>query len=324
MIKMKIAAVFAAAAIALSGCGAAGNSVVTVGNNKVSGGDLDFYITELTGRGASFDEYKSKAAADIESQLLMNEVGKSWGFTLTDDEKDSVNSSLIRIRQQMGGKKEFDEKVKKYGTSEEFVKKLIESTIYTKKYQAAVDLPQVTTDQMKEYFKKNFYRAKHVLITTKDMTTGAEKDKNAAKTTAEDILKRAQAGENFDSLIENFGEDPGMATNPDGYVFTTGEMVSQFEEKTDELKPGEIGMCETDYGYHVILRLALDETPELFEKFYSEKSSAVKEAMDKDQYDSQLAIKADEYGIKHEVNDQAVNDLKQKFPEDSTKSDSSK
>ena len=319
MIKMKLAAVFAAAAIALSGCGAVGNAVIKVGDTKVSSGDLDFYITELTGMGASFDNYKLKAADEVENKLLINEVSKKWGFSLTDDEKESANTSLIRLRQQMGGKKEFDEKLKKYGSSEGFVRNLIESTIYEKKCQAAVDLPEKTSDDMKEFFKKNYYRAKHVLITTKDMTTGAEKDKNAAKTTAEEVLQKAKAGENFDTLVSTYGEDPGMASNPDGYVFTTGEMVAPFEEKTDELGVGEIGMCETDYGYHVILRLALDETPELFDKFYTQKSSDIKEAMDQDGFDSQLAIKADEYGIKHEINDNALESMKQKFPEDNNK-----
>ena len=34
-------------------------------------------------------------------------------------------------------------------------------------------------------------------------------------------------------------------------------MVKPFEEKVKELKPGEFGICESDYGYHVILRVEL-------------------------------------------------------------------
>lgn len=51
-------------------------------------------------------------------------------------------------------------------------------------------------------------------------------------------------------------EDTGLAANPDGYAFTTGEMVQEFEDATRALEPGQIsGLVESSYGYHIILRL---------------------------------------------------------------------
>ena len=53
-------------------------------------------------------------------------------------------------------------------------------------------------------------------------------------------------------------EDTGLAANPDGYAFTTGEMVQEFEDATRALEPGQIsGLVESSYGYHIILRLPL-------------------------------------------------------------------
>ncbi len=119
----------------------------------------------------------------------------------------------------------------------------------------------------KDYFLENYWRSKHVLIST-DGKSDAEKAD--AKKLAEDILKRAESGENFDKLVEEYSEDPGSKTNPDGYVFTTGEMVQEFEDGTKNTEVGKFCMVETSYGYHVIQRLAIDETPELYEKFYTE------------------------------------------------------
>jgi len=73
---------------------------------------------------------------------------------------------------------------------------------------------------------------------------------------AEALLERAQAGEDFDYLITQYGEDPGMASNPDGYTFVAGVMVSEFEEATLALEIGGIsGLVRSQFGYHIIKRV---------------------------------------------------------------------
>ena len=308
MKNIKLAAILAACAISMTGCANPNSTVITVGETKVSGKALDFYATELMGVG-DFEMYKDQLAENLENMILLNEVGKAWGFTLSDEEQDSVNTSLIRIRQQMGGKKEFDSILKKYGVSEDFVKELLASSQYQNKIVGALDDTAPTDEEIKQYFVDNYLRAKHVLIMTQDMTTGEEKDKDEAKATADEVLAKAQAGEDFDALIDQYNEDPGMAMNPDGYVFTDGEMVQEFEDMTKELAPGEIGMCETDYGYHVIKKLALDETPELLDSFLEEYEYTIAQAVKQDKVDMAVAEKAEEYNIKYEINEDALNNL---------------
>ena len=55
----------------------------------------------------------------------------------------------------------------------------------------------------------------------------------------EEFLAKVKAGEDFDKLAKKFNEDPGMETSPEGYVFTTGEMVPEFEEASLNLAVGE-------------------------------------------------------------------------------------
>ncbi len=103
-----------------------------------------------------------------------------------------------------------------------------------------------------EYYKNNYFCAKHILV------LGTDED---AKKKAEEIYKKAISPDaDFDALIAEFGEDPGMTTHPDGYVFTYDEMVEPFEEGTKSLEIGSISApVLTDYGYHVVLRLPLPD-----------------------------------------------------------------
>ena len=78
---------------------------------------------------------------------------------------------------------------------------------------------------------------------------------------AEELLARALAGEDFDMLIETYGEDPGMIAHPDGYTFVSGDMVTEFEEATLALEIGEIsGLVISQFGIHIIKRV--DPIPE--------------------------------------------------------------
>lgn len=102
-----------------------------------------------------------------------------------------------------------------------------------------------------EYYKENYMAAKHILI-------GSETPD--AQTKIKDIMKKLNNGEDFDKLMKEYSEDPGLATSPDGYCFTTGEMVAEFEDAVKKLKVGKVsGIVKSDYGYHIIKRIELPE-----------------------------------------------------------------
>lgn len=93
--------------------------------------------------------------------------------------------------------------------------------------------------------------AKHILITHENF-----EDEDATMAFAREIWARAVAGEDFDALIAAYGEDPGMAMNPEGYTFTPGAMVPEFEQGTRELAIGEISEpISAFHGIHIILRV---------------------------------------------------------------------
>jgi parvulin-like peptidyl-prolyl isomerase len=121
---------------------------------------------------------------------------------------------------------------------------------------------KVDSDEVLNTFKDNYVKAKHILISTVDTETRAplsDEEVKSAQAKAQDILNKLNSGADFDTLMNEYNEDPGMASSPNGYVFTKGEMVKEFEEATFALKENEMsGLVTTSYGIHIIKRVPID------------------------------------------------------------------
>ena len=136
-------------------------------------------------------------------------------------------------------------------------------------------------EDLRQYFSDNYIAAKHILISTVDSTTGETiRTDEEAKAEAQKILDRINAGEDYDALMNEYSEDPGLAGNPDGYIFTEGEMVTEFYDGAKALAEDKVpGLTKWDYGYHIIKRVPLDVDGQ-FENYKSLLTTAVAGTMD--------------------------------------------
>lgn len=125
---------------------------------------------------------------------------------------------------------------------------------------SAEELDQYIADQ-------GVFSVKHILLKTTDDSNQLLSDEEVAKkkATADDLLAQLQAAEDmpalFDELMKANSDDGGLETNPDGYTFdNTASLVGGFREAALALEVGELsGIVETDYGYHIMLRLPLSD-----------------------------------------------------------------
>jgi peptidyl-prolyl cis-trans isomerase D len=123
---------------------------------------------------------------------------------------------------------------------------------------------QMDTERFSEPKK---VKARHILIKLEKNAT-PEKEKEVKKR-AEEILQKAQKGENFAKLAEKYSEDTGSAKKGGdlGY-FKTGDMVKPFEEAAFSLKPGQLSsLVKTNYGFHII---KVEEVKEAYTKSFDE------------------------------------------------------
>jgi hypothetical protein len=113
--------------------------------------------------------------------------------------------------------------------------------------------------------------AKHILLLTVDTSTGDALDDDTIaekKAQIEDLYAQLQAVADdqdamialFDELMAQYTEDTGYAYYPDGYIFSEGEMVEEFEDAVEALDEnyGLSDIVESSYGYHIILRIPVN------------------------------------------------------------------
>ena len=135
-------------------------------------------------------------------------------------------------------------------------------------------------EDIQKYYEDNYITAKHILITTVDPASGETKRTDEeAKKEAQSILDRINAGEDFDTLMNQYSEDTGLSNNPNGYTFTEGQMVTEFYDGAKALAEDEVSeLVKSNYGYHIIKRVKLDDSQ--LDNFKSDIISAISGSMD--------------------------------------------
>ena len=108
--------------------------------------------------------------------------------------------------------------------------------------------------------------ADHILLMTVDPATYGPLDGEAAakkRAQAEELLAQLRESGDpsalFQELADEYSEDSGRAVYPEGYTFTHGTMVEEFDAAAHALAEGELsGVVESQFGCHIILRKPLD------------------------------------------------------------------
>ena len=128
---------------------------------------------------------------------------------------------------------------------------------------------KLSDEKAEAYLKDSGYmNAAHILFMTVDPSTGealdddtiAEKKALADKFAAElaGITDTEKLQERFAEIKDEYCEDTGKEAYPDGYIFTPGTMVTEFEDTVNALEDYQVSEpVESRYGYHIIMRLPL-------------------------------------------------------------------
>ncbi|MBA3392820.1 MAG: peptidylprolyl isomerase [Deltaproteobacteria bacterium] len=125
--------------------------------------------------------------------------------------------------------------------------------------------PVVSADIMARDPIANDAQVKHILIGWKDLADqydgridkrAAARTKADAETEVKSLVGQLRAGAEFDTLMKAHSEDPGSAQTARPYTVTPdAQLVIEFRQLSLRLKVDEIGVVESDFGFHIIKRL---------------------------------------------------------------------
>ncbi len=174
------------------------------------------------------------------------------------------------------------------------------------------ELRDIYTLSKEQYATPEQVRARHILIS-------AQREDSATR--AKEIYDQVREGEDFCELEKE--SDDGGNDNCGEYTFPRGFMVPEFDEAAFEMKPGDVRMVQTVFGYHVIEKL--EDIPAGYLEFEDVKDALVSEYISAEyvkQYnalignlrDDAIIVYQGEEGFEEEV-DEAVEEMEQEVEE---------
>ncbi len=235
-----------------------------VGDDKISYDEFRYYFLFYKDQLEENVENVWETNEDAEQNLIdysyqqtmTNYAIRTWaeeyGLELSETESSSIDDSIQQSIDTAGSEEAFNKALDSQYLTADLYRQMLETQVLSSKlldYLCENDFKSQYEEEAISEIKSTFIRASHILV---------EEDQEEL---AQELATRARNGEDFDSLIEEYGEDPGMEDNPDGYYFTEGEMVTEFYDAANALAEGEVSdPVKSDYGYHVIKRLPLEDS----------------------------------------------------------------
>lgn len=239
-------------------------NVMFVDSTPISLSDLR-YVYESSKNSTSTQILKETVINTLAKNIAIEKACNDSEVVMTPSEYNSFISSYYVLRYTFG--ENYKSILDTIGaTDKAYLNSQLLYTLYSKHLGDKYDIGKELSPTYQEICN---YANQYEYICAKNLfvDASAENAQDLAKT----LLEKTKSGEDFDALIKEYGQDPGMGANPDGYVFGRGEMVKEFEDAAFALSIGEISeIIETTYGFHIIKRVDIpDKTGPQNQSYYN-------------------------------------------------------
>jgi|LSQX01.2.fsa_nt_gb foldase protein PrsA len=231
----------------------------------------NLWETEIEGKNA-VDVLKEKAVDMVVLNTVQLQKAQELGLELDESELAQLDEEKKYYINMWGGEENYESVLTQMGLNDKTFAEVLQNMRLSEKLRSHIMLSDgytISDEEKKEFYDKNkdmFYQpqvtAKHILIGImgENGEELSDKEIEEKKKLAETILTKIEKGEDFDKLMNEYSDDPGLETQPDGYTFSKGQMVPEFEEAAFSLENDKVsGIVETTYGYHIIKKIGSTE-----------------------------------------------------------------
>ena len=213
-------------------------------------------------RDEEADDFKEYVRGEVTSMTVIRQIADDLSISLSQTEKRLLDEKIELYENNMGGHDAFVSFLAKYSVSYDTYYSIQENfALRSKVLDVMTD--EITDAELLNYYNENkrMYlsekvTAKHILIRTVDDAgySYADSVKIKKKELADEILEKIKSGEaDFDDMMYEYSEDPGLMAYPGGYTFGRGEMLKAFENAAFAMEKGQISdVVESENGYHII------------------------------------------------------------------------
>lgn len=266
-VKRAFCAVLCASAIAaFASCGnsvqgverPSGKTVLKVGDYSVCDCEFDYYYKNcVITDGMEPDAAREAALDDVRRNCAVLAMAKEYGVELSSAKLEEVTQLISDMESELGADR-FEAGLSQYFMTRELYVYLMQLG------ELETELREYVTDERSGLIKSDdatveaainndFIAVKQILISNDE---GDDPTANAAL--AAELAERIAAGEDFDALLAEYGEDEN--NDPEyGRCFIPGMFPEAFEKAATALAEGEIsGAVESEVGYHIIKRMPID------------------------------------------------------------------
>lgn len=215
-------------------------------------------------------------------QVVENKANE-LGIALTPEEDEEIETQLQQLVDQAGGEEYFKSQLDGVSISREGFTALNRVSYLNQALKEKLSQDgelTVSPEELEEFETEGgYYGAKHILISTRRINEDgsgyedfSDEEKAQALEKAKGLYEEIMAAPEesreatFDELMNEHSEDgrdetTGELYYPQGYTCVEpGRMVPEFEAGTLALEIGGVSEpVQTDYGYHIILRIPVDE-----------------------------------------------------------------
>jgi foldase protein PrsA len=211
----------------------------------------------------NIEEAKKKALEELKMFKLQYIIATEHGVQLTDDEISETDKILIEDLKDEVGTGDIELYCEsEYGlTVAQFKKIFREISLITKFVEQTKEEMVLTEEEIQNYYNENknvleTVTIRHILfsiINEKTQQLINDEEKNTLFEKVEGVLKKINNGEDMTLLALEYSDDKEVISNEGQYELDYySEFNKDIKSWAFKHSVGEIGVVESDFGYHIV------------------------------------------------------------------------